>query len=477
MFATQPERVPLNPTLGYQTHPGRASPSGEIQFVQQSHRGKLVRQFRILGVVAVCSAVTVVGLCAKLASTSVHAQSQSKPALAPLSSALSSRNVPASIVASNISSRSLAVAPQFDSSATATATALAASPSVLTLSSSDRPNALFSFASAPSAQALKTFAATIPQGVPTFAGAAIPAALTQLANIAGTGTTGSLGDGGKATAAQFDLSFNSSEFRSGVATAPDGTIYIADTNNSTIRTIAGPQSSEPGIVRSVAGRFAARQNVTLSEPLGIALDRSGNLYIADRAANSVDILYGSASAKSGVLEIFAQTNAPSSVAVTRDGRTVFVSSADNGTVVAINTQTRAVRSAGIIPASMFPAALVKSSAVRVVPQGLSTDGAGNLFVAYALTNAAGTETAASANDQILRLDAFTAKVTVAARGVSAPGEIAFNVNGDLFVANQAANQILKFAALGVPAAGVSLTPAWRRGHRHRFRRRSRRRLH
>ncbi len=284
--------------------------------------------------------------------------------------------------------------------------------------------------------------------------------------IAGTGKAGSLGDGAAATSADFDLSTQSLSVRSGIVIGPDSTIFIADTGNSTIRTIGGAASTEPGIIRSVAGRFSSSQGVQLTEPLGIALDRAGNLYIADRAANSIDILYGQASGKAGTLERFAGVLSPSNVAVTPDGHTVFASSADTGSVVAINASTRAVRDAGIAPASYFPAALLKSSSVRVAPQGLATDGAGNLFVSYALVNsAAGSDSesstatsSASANDQILRLDAFNAKVTVAAHGLSSPGELTLATNGDLFVSNQNSQQILKFAAMAVPSAGVTLTP-------------------
>ncbi len=416
-----------------------------------------MRQFRTLGVIAVVATAGLVGYCLKFPVSPVRAQNQSATlSSAPLSSVRSSRNVPATIVATGISSRSLAVAPV--SASIAESSPITSAPSVLYLNSVDRANELFSFAVAQSASAVKSFASFIPEGIPTFSAASVPSSVSQLALVAGSVVSGSLGDGGKATSAEFNLDADSLSFRSGVAIAPDGTIYISDTNNSTIRSIASPSSSEPGIVRGIAGRFASAQNVQLSEPLGIALDRSGNLYIADRAANAIDVLFGSASPKAGQLETLAQFSAPSGVAVTPDGRTLYVASADTGAIAAINTQTRAIRDAGIVPAGLFPTALVKSSAVRTVPQGLATDGAGNLFVAYALTNATTSASSAANSDQILRLDAFTAKVTVAARNLNEPGEIAFDVNGNLFVSNQASRQILKFAALGVPATGVALTP-------------------
>jgi sugar lactone lactonase YvrE len=453
VFATQPERAPLNPTLRYPDVSGRASFLGEIESAQ-SLRGKLVRLFRLLGVVAAVGAASLVGVGLKFPALRVRAQNA--PAPAPASSAVSSRNIAATIVASSISSRSLAVAPANPQAAEATSTAVS-EPSVLYLNSNVHSDQIFSFASAPASSTAKSFAAIVPEGVPAFVGANIPSNITQLALTAGSGPSGFSGDGAKATSAEFNFTVDSLSLRSGIVVAPDGTIYIADTANSTVRSIAAPSSSEPGIVRSVAGRFAPSQNVQLSEPLGLALDRNGNLYIADHTADAIDILYGSSSPKAGQLATVASVKAPSSIAVTPDGRTIFVASADLGTVEAINTQTRAIRNAGIIPASLFPASLASSAAVRVVPQGLAADGAGNLFVSYALTNSATAASAASNSDRILRLDAFTAKVTLAARGLAEPGEIAFDTYGNLFVSNQNANQILKFAAMGVPDADVTLT--------------------
>lgn len=301
----------------------------------------------------------------------------------------------------------------------------------LYLAAIDQPDRLFSYV-VPGAAVTPANAAKL---------LAVPAA--------GKGTVGSIGDGGAATAAELDLHLDDFTMRSGVAIGPDGTLYIADTGNATIRSVGGAASSEPAIIRSVAGRWAPRQNVELTEPLGVALDRAGNLYIADHGADAVVVLYGPAAAKSGQMETLAHMVSPASVAVTPDGSTVYAASPDTGVIVAINTQTRALRSAGISPAALFGSA-ASASGARIIPEGLAVDGGGNLFVAYAA--------AGGTSDQILRLDAFSAKVTVAARGLSAPGDISFDTQGDLFVANQGMRQVLKFASLGVPATGVSLTP-------------------
>lgn len=160
-----------------------------------------------------------------------------------------------------------------------------------------------------------------------------------LAPVAGTGQRGSLGDGGAALSAQISLSSDSLIERSEMAVAPDGTIFLADTGNSTIRRINGDASSEPGIIRSVAGRWGPRQNVSLAKPMGIALDRAGNLYIADHGTDAVDVLR----AGTGQLETLAHIVSPASIAVTPVGDKVFIASPETGSVYAVSTESHAIQ--------------------------------------------------------------------------------------------------------------------------------------
>src|ERR1700733_10181765 len=243
------------------------------------------------------------------------------------------------IVATNISARSLAVEPQPQSSANSANVENSSAPqsALLYLANADKGNRIFTLATAFSPL-----------------GSANPlAASSKLALFAGQVAAGSLGDGGAASGAEFDLKLDSLTIRSGLVVAPDGTIFVADTLNGTIRTIAGAASSEPGIVRSVVGRFGPRQNVELVEPLGLALDRAGNLYIADRGANAVLMLHGATSATPGALEILAHVVSPASVGVTLDGRKVFAASPDTGSIVEINAATRSISTSPISTSQWF----------------------------------------------------------------------------------------------------------------------------
>jgi sugar lactone lactonase YvrE len=282
-----------------------------------------------------------------------------------------------------------------------------------------------------------------------------PSLTASLVLVAGNGVAGSLGDGGSALNSQFDLKLDSMVLRSGIAVASDGTLFVADTLNSTVRRIAGSDSSEPGVVRSVAGRWAPRQEVTLSEPLGLALDRAGNLYIADHAG-SIDVLPAATASSSDTrLIVLAHVVSASTVALTVDGAKAFVGSPDTGAIFEIDTQTRAIRPVAGFPTQPNPSQESRCAqqgsgsptATAVCPAALAVDGKGNLFVVDANSG------------RILRVDARTSQITVAASGLNLPGDMSFDVSGNLYVAEQGAQRLLKFTDMGQPASNLTLTPS------------------
>jgi sugar lactone lactonase YvrE len=280
--------------------------------------------------------------------------------------------------------------------------------------------------------------------------------------VAGNAKRGFSGDGGDATDAELSLSQDSPVKRSGIAVAADGTLYVADTKNSTIRAVASATSSEPGIIRSVAGKWGPAQNVQLVEPMGVAADRAGNLYIADHTAGTVTVL----TKATGQLNMLAHVASPGSLAVTTDGAKVFVASPETGGVFAITTLRRSIAVVpGFAPAvnaaestSSGPCAAVEAAAAAapakarsttasgsICPAGLAVDGRGNLFVADANSG------------QILRVDATSSKKTEAVVGMLEPGDIAFDSQGDLFISEQGRNRILAIPEVGDPASNLTLT--------------------
>jgi DNA-binding beta-propeller fold protein YncE len=276
--------------------------------------------------------------------------------------------------------------------------------------------------------------------------ASLTSSSPSMLSVVGTGVMGSIGDGGAATSAELDLATDLLYERSAFAVTNDGTMYIADTGNSTIRSVAGPGSSEPGIIRSVAGRWAAPQNVSLSRPIGIALDRAGDVYITDRDGSTLDILRP----ETNLLEKVAQVPSPASVAVTPDGTKAFVASPLIGEVFAVNVPSHSARALDVVPdkSSVSDVPPCSPGSARLCPAGLALDGAGNLFVAD------------STFGRIFRIDAGSGVSSVVLSGLQQPGAITFDRQGrDLYVAEQGANRVIEAQSLGASAGPLALSPS------------------
>ncbi len=103
-------------------------------------------------------------------------------------------------------------------------------------------------------------------------------AATEIVTVAGNGSAGYSGDGGPAVQAQLNQPF-------GVVRGPDGHLYICDTGNHVIRSVA-----PDGTIATVAGNGEVGYSgdggpaleATLNEPYEIRFDRQGNMLFVER---------------------------------------------------------------------------------------------------------------------------------------------------------------------------------------------------
>lgn len=147
-----------------------------------------------------------------------------------------------------------------------------------------------------------------------------------LTRIAGTGQPGFSGDGGPAALAAFNIPYD-------LEIGPDGSIYVSDHANLRVRRI-----SPSGVVETVAagqsgpasGDGGPATMARIGAPVGIGLDRKGNLYIADqgnhriRKVNINGIITtvvgtGQQGYWDGVPAVHAHLNGPRDVCLARDG--------------------------------------------------------------------------------------------------------------------------------------------------------------
>jgi sugar lactone lactonase YvrE len=119
--------------------------------------------------------------------------------------------------------------------------------------------------------------------------------------VAGTGARGgSIGDGGPATSGKLT-------YPTGVAVDGFGNIFIADRTYCRIRKV----SAQTGIISTVAGTGTCwysgdggpATSATLNDPSGVAVDSSGNLFIAD----TNNCLVREVSASTGIISTLAGT--------------------------------------------------------------------------------------------------------------------------------------------------------------------------
>jgi uncharacterized protein (TIGR03437 family) len=109
-----------------------------------------------------------------------------------------------------------------------------------------------------------------------------------ITTVAGGGATGFSGDNGPATSALLDLVVTGfySDYVGGVAVDSSGNLYIADTGNGRVRKVSN------GIITTVAGGGTeVGDNISpltaKLDPVGIAVDSAGSLYIADADSGNV----------------------------------------------------------------------------------------------------------------------------------------------------------------------------------------------
>ena len=219
-----------------------------------------------------------------------------------------------------------------------------------------------------------------------------------ISTVAGTGTVGFSGDGDPATSAQLN-------FPHGVALDSSGNLFIADQDNQRIRKV-----DTSGNISTVAGTGTAgfsgdggpATSAQLAGPLGVAFDSSGNLFITETSNNrirkvdtsgNISTAAGTGTAGfsgDGGPATSAQLKNPTGVAVDSSGN-LFIADRTNNRIRKVDTSGNITTVAGTGATGSLEGGYSgdggpATSAKLSLPEGVAVDSSGNLFIADRLNH-------------------------------------------------------------------------------------------
>jgi len=236
-------------------------------------------------------------------------------------------------------------------------------------------------------------------------------------------------DGYPATQAQLNLPAS-------VTVDGAGNLYIADSLHNRIRmvcgaaqkaTIAGTTCATAGIISTIVGNArpgytgdgAAAAQAEVNDPNGVAIDGAGNLYIADTGNNVVRMV----SAATGIISTVAGNGAPG------DSNANLVG--DGGPAISANLNA---------------------------PSVLVADASGNLYIADTFNHRIRKVNAATGIITTIAGSGYTASngggsyngdnIAAIAAQLNYPYGIAFDLSGNLYIADSGNNRVREVAAVG-----------------------------
>jgi sugar lactone lactonase YvrE len=280
-----------------------------------------------------------------------------------------------------------------------------------------------------------------------------------IATIVGNGAPDFKGDGGAAVAASL------SNPRA-VAVDAAANIYISDSTNNRVRKVdalTGTITTVAGNgTRDFCGDGGPATKACLAFPMGLAVDKDGNLFIADARNHRIRRV----DAKTGIITtvvgqgirglggdngpaLAALLAYPTSVAVDEEG-SVYIADSENGGIRRVDGKTRIIMSVvgeGTPGAKTDPSGTPTIRGLFVAPVGLTYDGKGSLYVTDAFLN------------RVKKVEIATRKVTVVAgKGVNQfcgdggpakeaclaqPAGVALDAAGNVYIADAGNDRVRK----------------------------------
>ena len=248
---------------------------------------------------------------------------------------------------------------------------------------------------------------------------------------------------------------------SGVAIDSSNNLYIADTLNNTVRKISasGTVTTLAGLAGRTSSVDGSAATARFEDPYAVAVDGSGNLYVADATDNSIRKVTsdGAVTTLAGKGGSFGSADGTGDAARFKNPLGIAVDTAGNVYVADTgNSTVRKITAGGVVSTLAGSAGLAGSldatgTAARFMgPYGITVDAAGNVYVvessaAVRKITAAGVVTTLAGTSGT---NGFTNGTGTAAR-FSVPFDIAVDGAGNLYVSDHGNHAVRLITSAGV----------------------------
>jgi DNA-binding beta-propeller fold protein YncE/fibronectin type 3 domain-containing protein len=278
----------------------------------------------------------------------------------------------------------------------------------------------------------------------------------------------------------------------GVAVDASGNLYVSDLNNNRVLIFANAASLPNGAnATSVLGQPVFTSNIIfptnqygMHYPRGLAVDNTGNLYVADDYNQRVLIFANAATLPNGALatSVLGQPdfnsnssatsqsgmNSPSGVAVDAAGN-LYVSDYGISRVLrfanAASLPNGAIASVVLGQVDFTTSGLAKTQNGMNYPFGVAVDASGNLYVAdtynnriLKFANAASLENGSPATSVLGQPSFLSYAYATTQSGMNTPSGVAVDASGNLYIADYGNNRVLRFNGPGPQLVSVTDVP-------------------
>ena len=277
-----------------------------------------------------------------------------------------------------------------------------------------------------------------------------------ITTIAGTGTSSFSGDNGAATSATFN-------YPNGVALDASGNVYIADFGNRRIRKV----TVSNGIITTIAGTGTnsysgdggLATSAAINNPLGVAVDLSGNVYIAadNNRIRKITVSDGIIRTIVGTgtgsysgdnsQATSATINYPSGIALDTNGN-IYIADQYNCRIRKVTVSNGIITTvAGTTMCWYYGDGVPATDAKLYYPVGVAVDSSGNVYIADTSNQRVRKVTI---SDGIITTIAGSASTDYSGDGgvatlatLNYPSGVAIDSTGNVYIADKANNRVRK----------------------------------